>query len=379
MKIKVNNDILVWARQELNITQEEVADRMGRNIEDIINWEEGKDYPTYAQLEKLAYTIYKRPLAVFFFPNIPNIPKNNGKFRTLDNEIFNEIPTRIIELMNQARVMQLNLQELDSNSRIRITELELDIHEQNFYEKLRDVLGVDLELQKKAKNMSDAFEMWRSAFYECGVYVFKEAFKDNSFSGFCLYDIKYPVIYINNSMSYSRQIFTLFHELCHILIKTSGIDKANDDYISRLELDNRKLEMICNMFAGKFLVPTNDLLKLIDNVEINEKNIEKLSKKYSVSRDVILRKLLDMGKISKEAYEKKHSDYQEEMYRKPINSGGGNYYNTKKAYLGENYINDVCSNYYSGKIDLYETANYLNVRVEAIPQLGVMIKEGSRK
>lgn len=378
MKIKVNNDILVWARQELNITQEEVADRMGRNIEDIINWEEGKDYPTYAQLEKLAYTIYKRPLAVFLFPNIPNIPKNNGKFRTLDNEIFNEIPTRIIELMNQARVMQLNLQELDSNSRIRITELELDIHEQNFYEKLRDVLGVDLELQKKAKNMSDAFEMWRSAFYECGVYVFKEAFKDNSFSGFCLYDIKYPVIYINNSMSYSRQIFTLFHELCHILIKTSGIDKANDDYISRLELDNRKLEMICNMFAGKFLVPTNDLLKLIDNVEINEKNIEKLSKKYSVSRDVILRKLLDMGKISKEAYEKKHSDYQEEMYRKPINSGGGNYYNTKKAYLGENYINDVCSNYYSGKIDLYETANYLNVRVEAIPQLGVMIKEGSR-
>ena len=378
MKIKVNNDILVWARQELNITQEEVADRMGRNIEDIINWEEGKDYPTYAQLEKLAYTIYKRPLAVFFFPNIPNIPKNNGKFRTLDNEIFNEIPTRIIELMNQARVMQLNLQELDSNSRIRITELELDIHEQNFYEKLRDVLGVDLELQKKAKNMSDAFEMWRSAFYECGVYVFKEAFKDNSFSGFCLYDIKYPVIYINNSMSYSRQIFTLFHELCHILIKTSGIDKANDDYISRLELDNRKLEMICNMFAGKFLVPTNDLLKLIDNVEINEKNIEKLSKKYSVSRDVILRKLLDMGKISKEAYEKKHSDYQEEMYRKPINSGGGNYYNTKKAYLGENYINDVCSNYYSGKIDLYETANYLNVRVEAIPQLGLMIKEGSR-
>ena len=378
MKIKVNNDILVWARQELNITLEEVADRMGRNIEDIINWVEGKDYPTYAQLEKLAYTIYKRPLAVFFFPNIPNIPKNNGKFRTLDNEIFNEIPTRIIELMNQARVMQLNLQELDSNSRIRITELELDIHEQNFYEKLRDVLGVDLELQKKAKNMSDAFEMWRSAFYECGVYVFKEAFKDNSFSGFCLYDIKYPVIYINNSMSYSRQIFTLFHELCHILIKTSGIDKANDDYISRLELDNRKLEMICNMFAGKFLVPTNDLLKLIDNVEINEKNIEKLSKKYSVSRDVILRKLLDMGKISKEAYEKKHSDYQEEMYRKPINSGGGNYYNTIKAYLGENYINDVCSNYYSGKIDLYETANYLNVRVEAIPQLGVMIKEGSR-
>ena len=52
-----------------------------------------------------------------------------------------------------------------------------------------------------------------------------------------------------------------------------------------------------------------------------------------------------------------------------------NYEDTLKCFKS---INDVCSNYYSGKIDLYETANYLNVRVEAIPQLGVMIKEGSR-
>ena len=109
-----------------------------------------------------------------------------------------------------------------------------------------------------------------------------------------------------------------------------------------------------------------------------DKNIEKLSKKYSVSRDVILRKLLDIGKISKETYVEKHKEYQIETYRKPINNGGGNYYNTKKSYLGENYINDVCNNYYSGKINLYETANYLNIKIEAIPQLGVMLKEGSR-
>lgn len=378
MKIKVNKDVLIWAREELNITQEEVANRMGRKIEDIVNWETGNDYPTYAQLEKLAYTIYKRPLAIFFFPNTPNLPKQKGNFRTLDNEIFNEIPTKILELMNQARIMQLNLKELDSNSKIRITQLNLDINDINIYDKLRDILGITLDLQKKAKNMNDAFEMWRSAFYECGIYVFKDAFKDDSFSGFCLYDSEYPVIYINNSMSYSRQIFTLFHELYHVLIKTSGIDKINDDYINRLEIDKRKLETICNMFAGEFLVPTSDLLKQILNMELDDKNIEKLSKKYSVSRDVILRKLLAIGKISKETYVEKHKEYQIETYRKPINNGGGNYYNTKKSYLGENYINDVCNNYYSGKINLYETANYLNIKIEAIPQLGVMLKEGSR-
>lgn len=52
MKIKVNNNILAWARKELNISQEEVANKIGRKIDDIVNWENGSDYPTYAQLEK---------------------------------------------------------------------------------------------------------------------------------------------------------------------------------------------------------------------------------------------------------------------------------------------------------------------------------------
>lgn len=379
MKIKVNNEVLIWAREELNISQDEVARRMGKKVEDIANWENGDDYPTYAQLEKLAYNIYKRPLAVFFFPNAPDLPKQNGKFRTLDNEIFSEIPTKILELMNQARIMQLNLQELETESKIRITDIDLDVFSENIFSKLRDVLGVSLEMQKKSRGLNDAFEMWRTAFYECGIYVFKDAFKDDSFSGFCLYDTQYPVIYINNSMSYSRQIFTLFHELCHILIKTSGIDKANDDFLNKLAKEKRRLEIICNKFAGEFLVPTEDILKQIKNMELDEKNIEKLAKIYSVSRDVVLRKLLDVGKISKELYEEKHIEYSKEIYRNPINNGGGNYYNSKKSYLGENYITDVCRNYYSGKINIYETAKYLNVKVEAIPQLGVMIREGSRQ
>ena len=96
--------------------------------------------------------------------------------------------------------------------------------------------------------------MWRSAFYNCGIYVFKDAFKEEKFSGFCLYDNQFPVIYINNSMSFSRQIFTLFHELCHIILKTSGIDKTDDDYLNRLSIDNKEIETFCNSFDGEFLV-----------------------------------------------------------------------------------------------------------------------------
>ena len=48
MKIKINKDILIWARDELNLSQEIVANKMGRILEDVQAWENGEDYPTYA-------------------------------------------------------------------------------------------------------------------------------------------------------------------------------------------------------------------------------------------------------------------------------------------------------------------------------------------
>ena len=48
MKIKINKDILIWAREELNLSQEIVANKMGRKLEDVQARENGEDYPTYA-------------------------------------------------------------------------------------------------------------------------------------------------------------------------------------------------------------------------------------------------------------------------------------------------------------------------------------------
>ena len=63
---------------------------------------------------------------------------------------------------------------------------------------LRGLFGVTIDSQKQIKKLEDAFEYWRDCFYRVGVYVFKEAFKDNSVSGFCIYDSTFPIICINN-------------------------------------------------------------------------------------------------------------------------------------------------------------------------------------
>ncbi len=69
--IPYNPNVLRWARESLHLDVNEVALRMGKKPSDIEAWENGNTSPTYIQLEKLAYQIYKRPIALFFFPEPP--------------------------------------------------------------------------------------------------------------------------------------------------------------------------------------------------------------------------------------------------------------------------------------------------------------------
>jgi Zn-dependent peptidase ImmA (M78 family) len=82
------------------------------------------------------------------------------------------------------------------------------------------------------------------------VSVFKDAFRVDDYSGFCLYDDEFPLIYVNNSTSKTRQIFTLFHELAHLISHTSGIDTLRNDFIDRLPDNERKIADSTG-FSGK--------------------------------------------------------------------------------------------------------------------------------
>ncbi|MCP3956626.1 MAG: hypothetical protein GY719_02110 [bacterium] len=79
----LNPDILVWARRRAGQDVDQVARKLGKSSEDIQAWEDGDSSPTYVQLEKLAHQVYKRPLALFFFPEPPEEDDPEHRFRTL--------------------------------------------------------------------------------------------------------------------------------------------------------------------------------------------------------------------------------------------------------------------------------------------------------
>lgn len=371
-KLPINNKVLVWARTSMGLSVEDVAAKFKKPVKEIQEWEEGISSPTFNQLERLAFEIYKRPLAVFFFPDVPIEDTPKTEFRTLPDTVINELPPEIVKLYRSAKLYQLYLEELFDGEKPSEKSL-LDKYSINdrtnisaLTQEIRKELNIPIEEQVEWKSTETAFKNWRAVFEANGIFVFKDAFRHDAFSGFCLYDEKYPVIFVNNSMPDSRQIFTLFHELGHLLFKSGGIDFRSREYINQFSGYYLDVEVMCNRFANEFLVPPDEFDSF--QLTVSEAQFERLANHFSVSREVILRNYLERGLVGSDYYEQMAAKWIKEAKQKREEAEGrGIYYYNRKAYLGERYINLVYGKYYQNKITLDNLAEYLNVKEKNLP------------
>lgn len=370
----VNPKIIQWARERARYSLESVAVKFKKDVSLIEKWESGEDFPTYSQLEKLA-EIYKRPLALFFFPEPPLEAEEKQEFRTLPDFEIENLAADTIYALRQAKAMQLSLQEINNGINPSTKKIFQDISVSSsddlriLAEQIRNYLNVTLEEQLTWNDQETALKKWRSAVEEAGIFIFKRSFKQREISGFCLIDIEFPIIYLNNSTEKSRQIFTIFHELAHILLQTNGITKSDDRYINSLQGENKYIEIFCNKFAAEFLLPNHVFSEIIRetivNVNDNDKIISKISSDYKVSREVVLRKLLDNNFISQKEYSLKVNEWYSEQVGKNQDKNkksGGNPYANQATYLGENYLKLVFNKYYQGQYDIERVADYLNIK-----------------
>ncbi|MDB9422589.1 XRE family transcriptional regulator [Microcystis aeruginosa CS-563/04] len=371
----VNPTMIKWARERARCSLESVAVKFKK----IEKWESGEDFPTYSQLEKLA-EIYKRPLALFFFPEPPKEAEEKQEFRTLPAFEIDNLETDTIYALRQAKAMQLSLSEINEginpSTRKIFQDVSLSFRDDlsRVAGQIRNYLNVTLEEQRLWNDRETALKNWRNAVEESGIFIFKRSFKQKEISGFCLIDIEFPIIYLNNNTDKARQIFTIFHELAHILLQTNGITKSDDRYIDSLQGDNKNIELFCNKFAAEFLLPNNVFHEIMVEKIVDDQIILKIAQDYKVSREVVLRKLLDNNLISQKEYTLKVSEWQREYTSKSQDknkkSSGGNYYANQATYLGENYLKLVFNKYYQGQYDIERVADYLNIKkVATVEQL----------
>lgn len=369
----VNPEIIEWARIMAGYSINEVAQSMKKDPELILSWENGEAVPTYNQLERLAYTLYKRPLALFFFPAPPEEISPSEAFRTLPSQQLEQLQPDTRHAIRNTQAIQLALADAtggrNPSRRLIISDIKVDPNSSlpNILLEIREYLGVTFENQINVGNTSNALDLWRAAVEDSGIFIIKRPMKQGDISGFCLYNKEFPIICINSSTSKTRQIFSIFHELAHLLIKSSGVTFRSTRYIEFLDAGDRSVEIFCNMFAAEFLVPSPDFEKQIRLEPFSYELVKQLAKRYKVSREVILRKFLDRGMISSNEYEEKALEWIEEYRKwKEGRSPGGDYYATQASYWGDKILSIYFGNYFQGKISVEQLADNLNMKVSSV-------------
>ncbi len=369
----LNPDVLRWARTQSGLSLSEAASRISKSEEDLAAWEAGDRLPTYIQLETLAERVYKRPVALFFLPSPPDEAPPTSEFRTLPDPVRDSLGADTLLALREARAFQFSLQDLSEGrnpARRRIWEdLKASTTDvTTFAQRARAYFGISLQDQAAWTSTRVAMRVWREAIEGAGVFVFKRSFKQRDVSGFCLDHPEFPVIVVNNSTSFSRQIFTLFHELAHVLFDVSSITRVDSSFVDRLTGEAGRVEVACNRFAAEFLLPESVFPWTDFRAPPFDDAIAQTASAFKVSREVVLTRLLDAGRVTQSEYKSQVLEWHRE-FAEMDRGTGGNYYNTQAAYLGSAFLELAFSQFYAGRVSLPELADHLGIKAKNVGRL----------
>lgn len=301
MEVNINPKVLIWAREEQfgELSPTYVADQIGVDADDLMRWErEGTNIP-FNILESFAKA-YKKQTAVFFLPEPPQKTKKIKDFRNLTTGAGKFSPDTLLANRRAERYLEV-ARELEGLSYwnqkyewIRsFTGKKEKIREETAF--LRALLGSPQDGRINKRKSDEAFRYWRRKIEEkLNIFVFQFSIPEGELDGFSYAFDQFPyAIIINNKKASVRKIFTLFHELSHILRNTPGACKT--DPLSTSE--HFSIELECNSFAGEFLIP-HESIKIAQSAD----EIYELAKPFNVSGEVYLRRLSDEKKISHDAF-----------------------------------------------------------------------------
>ena len=258
VKALINPDLLVWARQQAGYSPEQLADATGVKTTLYSSWESGADKPTVPQAKKLAQAC-RISFAVFYLPKPPTEPTNQPvDFRTVLSGEGSLKPDILAEIRQAKFRREIMLEVLDRDDYPNFARTaELDEDHRAVAKRIREYLDVSLEEQQKAPK-DKAFNFWRSRFEAKGILVF-QMFKiePQQARGLSLYFPDLPIVLTNVKDAVAGRVFTLFHELVHLMLRGDAICELVED--NQSSKAKTRVEAFCNRVAAEALVPQIDL------------------------------------------------------------------------------------------------------------------------
>jgi len=369
----INAERINWCCADYGITPGDLASEVNIALASMERVMAGEDGITFNQLRHIADYFGRGVLFFLESGPVDEARVHTPQFRTLANQ-KPELSTslkKLIERVEQQRTVYLSLREdLDETEQYRFSPPVLTNKvPREAASSARQWLGLADE---------NTFDTYRSAIEEQGVLVFRsngyngkwQIPKQTPVLGFNLFDPICPVIVIKKQPWDSQQSFTLMHELGHLLLhKSSSIDDMDD------LLSHQGHERDANAFAGHLLVPDDFLRSIRDSerpIEVSQYDewLTPQRNKWGVSVEVILRRLLDAGRLTQSQYSA-YRQWRTTFIYQDSGSGTRMYRYREPAHVfGDIFVRTVLNALTDRHITLAKASTYLDsLKVEDLHKL----------
>lgn len=364
--VEVKPAVFRWLRVSAGWSEEEIAKRLKTSAQNIQKIETGDRKPTIRQLRELS-AVFKRPIAAFLLP-APRLEKPKPKdYRMLPNRT-DKFDKKTIFVLRTARRLQEISKELSHNidyeTKTKLEMAKLSDNSEKIAKSYRELLKLTEEMQTKFKTPYEFFNYLRDLFEDMNIYVFQYSMPVEDARGFVFVDDSPFAIVVNTKDSIEARLFTLMHEFAHILLGESAIDLPDASLTARNEV-----EKWCNEFSSSFLLPADVAIKAFESNKgtlTQKTSLNTLSRRYKVSKAMLLLNMLKSGYIGKDDYEKILEKYKPEMAKEKekASKGGGGIPTDKKrlSEIGNKFVSLVANNYDRENITYNDALNYLSIK-----------------
>lgn len=360
----INKDILRQCREQIGLSLSEVK----KNIAKIAEIEQGEHKPTFNQLNTLA-GLYNVPRWVFISDRLPEeyqFDKTIPAFRQLaesNADVFSD---------NKVRTLTAKVESF----RRLIIELHEDmgepvpafnppqINDNTTPDRAAHIVREWLNPSNEHNNFAD----WKKELEQKGIFVFMtDKFKGWShvdrtlFRGLTIYHNSLPIIIINDSDANKAQLFSLFHELGHLLRKESTVDDWEEPV--------HTIERWCDELAGNVLMPAEQFLTVAENVGTDDlKAVKRIAKVFQVSPYACLVRLKQLELIDWPIYKQLEAQLKAEyrrLQKKLKESDSGLPRNRPREILhqyGQVYTRAIFQAYHNKEIGIHKLCRLFNLK-----------------
>jgi len=368
VRVEVSPTMLRWAVSRAGWDHDTAVGR----IPQFDDWVEQRVLPTLKQLEEFAKKTYT-PFGHLFLAEPPNERIPIPDMRTLGDTEVERPSANLLDIIYlcQDRQEWYRSYLVDNGAAGLGVVGSATMNEEPYEvaERIRKLLQLDEESPLGNLSLQDSRRTLIDRIEELGVLVMvsgivgsntRRVLDPQEFRGFALVDAMAPLIFVNAADTLGAQVFTLVHELSHVLLGESALSDT-----SGVMLTEKREEKWCNRVAAEVLVPASSLAARYQG-DASPERLERLARFYSTSTLVVLNRLYDAGLLGWDEFRGKYSQERERIMvlleGKSSKSTGGNYYNTAPMRLGRQFARAILSSTLEGATSYREAYELLGVR-----------------